>query len=91
MISFVAINTSPDLVLSFEDPSYIVNERDEMLEVCIQLSVASSQNRTVILSDVPGTAEQGRIHFQSCFFSCATESQFEAICYVYFCVPFLRR
>ena len=88
MISFVVINIAPDLTLSFKNPSYLVNEQEETLEVCLQLNVASSQNITVLLSDVPTSASRGNM--PSSFRPISWESPSGAASNVCFFVFFLQ-
>ena len=49
------------MTVSFKQPSYTVNEEAGTLTVCVELSALSLDPTTVVLSDVPGTAQRGSV------------------------------
>ena len=59
--SCVSAASSTAVSISFKNPSYTETEQDGVLMVCLMLNLVSSENTTVFLEAVPGSASPGHM------------------------------
>ena len=59
IVSSAIVESSSALTVGFKQPTYTVMEQDRIVTVCVELNVVSSEDVTVILDDLEGTASRG--------------------------------